>query len=297
MIYRIANLLIDSGDDDLAETVSRLPGFGKFQSCAKPGEDILLRLEYSSDAFGHGPANTDSFTGKKIYHIDTDEAVITLHKDSGEDFRLDVECDGRLMSMLCGPDKPEAVFSGGVTPRGLKYALWVAYGMRGLRHGRVLLHSSAIACEGKAHLFLGESGTGKSTHTRLWARHIAGSSLLNDDSPALACEGDKILVYGSPWSGKTDCYRTEAFPLGSLTRLHQSPRNEIARLGVARAYAALHPSLPPLFCYDPRLSEYLETIEDKVISNIQVCAMGCLPDEEAARMAHDFLTGQYPRRP
>lgn len=294
MIYRIANLLIDSGIGDLAETVSHLPGFGKFESCAKPGEDILLRLEYSSDALGHGLARPDVFTWKRIYHIDTDEAVISLHKDSGGNFRLDVECDGKLMSMLCGPERPEAVFSGDVSPRGLKYALWVAYGMRGLRHGRVLLHSSAIACEGKAHLFLGESGTGKSTHTRLWTRHIAGSDLLNDDSPALACEGGSILVYGSPWSGKTDCYRTEAFPLGSLTRLHQSPCNEIVRLGVARAYAAIHPSMPPLFCYDPRLSEYLVTIENIVISNIPVCAMGCLPDEEAARMAHDFLTDRHP---
>ena len=49
---------------------------------------------------------------------------------------------------------------------------------------------------GKRFFFLGESGTGKSTHTRLWRENIAGSKLLNDDSPIVRYEEGGVWVYG-----------------------------------------------------------------------------------------------------
>lgn len=129
----------------------------------------------------------------------------------------------------------------------------MGYGLMTVRKDTVALHGSCIVYKGKAVLFLGESGTGKSTHTRLWRENIAGSKLLNDDSPIVRYEEGGVWVYGSPWSGKTPCYKAECYPLAGCVRLSQAPYNKIRRLNTLQAYAALHPSAPPAFAYEEEL--------------------------------------------
>ena len=56
------------------------------------------------------------------------------------------------------------------------------------------------------YLFLGHSGTGKSTHARQWLQAFPDAWLLNDDNPILRImDNGEVHVYGSPWSGKTPC--------------------------------------------------------------------------------------------
>ena len=173
----------------------------------------------------------------------------------------------------------------------LRFALWTAYAMAGLRHGAVPVHSSVVVCDGRAVMCLGESGTGKSTHTRLWCEHVAGSTLLNDDSPILRYADGEVRVYGSPWSGKTPCYRTESYPVAGLLRLEQRPVNSIRRLGVVEAFAALHPSCPPSFARDERAMDALVAFISNILERVPVFRMGCLPDADAARLSHDTIIG------
>ena len=57
-------------------------------------------------------------------------------------------------------------------------------------------------------MLLGKSGTGKSTHSRLWLKYIPDTKLLNDDNPAVRImDNNTIMIYGTPWSGKTPCYK------------------------------------------------------------------------------------------
>lgn len=70
-------------------------------------------------------------------------------------------------------------------PNHLRFALWMAVGFAGIPELTAAVHSSVIIYENQAVLFLGESGTGKSTHTRLWLENVPGTRLLNDDSPLL----------------------------------------------------------------------------------------------------------------
>lgn len=173
----------------------------------------------------------------------------------------------------------------------LRYALWTAYGMAALHHGAVPVHSSVVACDGRAVMCLGESGTGKSTHTRLWLENIEGCHLLNDDSPILRIEEDGVWVYGSPWSGKTHCYRQERYPVAALLRLEQRPANSIRRLPTLEAFAALQPSCPPCFARDERYMDALVRYVSGVIERVPVYRMGCLPDAAAALMSHNTIMG------
>ena len=138
-------------------------------------------------------------------------------------------------------------------------------------------------------LFLGESGTGKSTHTRLWLKYIPDSHLLNDDCPVLAVENGEAVVYGSPWSGKTHCYHQLRFPLAAAVRLSQAPFNKIHKLSVVESFSSLHPSCPPALAQDDRYQDYMLDMLSDVLSTVPVFHLECLPDEAAAWTSHDAI--------
>ena len=151
----------------------------------------------------------------------------------------------------------------------------------------IAIHSSVIVHSGRAVLFLGESGTGKSTHTRLWREHISGAQLLNDDSPIVRVVEGVPTVFGSPWSGKTPCYRNESYPIAAFVRLAQAPHNRIARLPVVRAIGALLPSCPPAFAYDAQLQDNICDTLSQLIARVPVYQLECLPDADAARLSFE----------
>ena len=175
--------------------------------------------------------------------------------------------------------------------------------MAALERRAVAVHSSVISLDGRAVLFLGESGTGKSTHTRLWREHIPGARLLNDDSPIIriAPEGaaeaasapaadtipalQGVLACGSPWSGKTPCYRNVSHPIAGIVRLSQAPQNRIRRLRPIEAIGALLPSCPPSFAHDERLEDAICRLVSQIVAQVPVYHLECLPDAAAARLS------------
>jgi hypothetical protein len=187
----------------------------------------------------------------------------------------------------CAPDTELRLSNGKGSEAELKFAAWLAFSHFALPHGAMPLHASAIVYDGVAVLFLGESGTGKSTHTALWRRHIEGSWLLNDDSPVVRALADgRVVACGSPWSGKTHCYRPETVPLRAVVRLSQGPVNRIEQLGGPRAIGAVWPSCPPQMAADPALRQMMLATVDRIVSATPVYAMECRPDREAALLSY-----------
>ena len=182
-------------------------------------------------------------------------------------------------------------FKGQLSPRLLRFALWIAYGVATLPLQTIAIHTSVIQYQGKTVLFLGESGTGKSTHTRLWRENIEGATLLNDDSPMLRVVNGEVFMFGSPWSGKTPCYKTESYPLAACVRLSQAPHNKIRRLNIAQGYAAIHPSCPPDFAYDDTLYDYISETLSLVLGQVPIYHLECLPDADAAYLSCKTVFG------
>ncbi len=174
----------------------------------------------------------------------------------------------------------------------LRFALWTALGMLSSASKMVLIHASCVVHQGKAVLCLGESGTGKSTHTRLWLKHIPDCFLLNDDSPVLAFENGASVVYGSPWSGKTHHYHQLRFPLAAAVRLSQASCNQIRPLGTIEAFSALLPSFPPALAQDERLLDRMVAMLSEMLPVTPVFHLDCLPDEAAAWTSHDAIFGR-----
>lgn len=220
--------------------------------------------------------------GEEEEKIDRRRAEESLRAARLEDF---------VQSLSAGIDTPigEAgnKLSGGREPHQslMRFGLWIMFGIA-ISPEAIAIHSSTIECEGRAVLFLGESGTGKSTHTRLWQEHIPGARLLNDDSPIIRMYQGQATAFGSPWSGKTPCYRNISRPIAGIVRLSQAPANEITRLSILRAVGSLLPSCPPAFAYDSDLQDRICRTLSDILTQAPVWHLACLPDKAAAELSY-----------
>ncbi len=170
----------------------------------------------------------------------------------------------------------------------LNNALMLLFAFASAPYRALEMHASVVIHGGRGFLFLGRSGTGKSTHSRLWLKYIPGTELLNDDNPILRIVDGGVRVYGSPWSGKTACYKAQDVPVGAIVRLRQAPENRIASLNVVGAYASVMASCSG---YRP-----IRTIADAQHETLSVVAqqvpcyqLDCLPDEAAARLCQETV--------
>jgi hypothetical protein len=206
-----------------------------------------------------------------------------LYSDNSVRYRMTVRPDNE--GRIARTDMNEAT-----SPWLLRFFLWMAFNLSVLEQGTSAIHASTITCGGKAVLFLGESGTGKSTHSSLWLQHLRGVELLNDDCPFIRCEArGQVKVYGSPWSGKTDCYKNQSSPMAALVLLRQAPRNEIRSLQGIAAVGAVLPAFPPAFAQVKQATEAIQSLLSQLLDTVPVYILDCLPDADAARLVYDTL--------
>lgn len=279
--YLIAGHRIRVIGDKLLLAIKTMPGFEVFET--KLIGEPLCRFIASNEKTLFFEKELYSNENEGIvsrFGCNADGYVFVMALPNGESLKLWIEKDGH-----------EARFAGCLDPRLLRFACWIAYGVTTAPMQTVAIHTSTIQYKRKAVLFLGESGTGKSTHTRLWIGNIEGATLLNDDSPILRIIDGKPWVYGSPWSGKTPCYKNECYPLTACVRLSQAPKNRIRKLSVIQGYGALHPSCPPCFAYDDRLYDSISKILSHLLSAVQVYHLACLPNADAARLSCETIFG------
>ncbi len=171
-------------------------------------------------------------------------------------------------------------------------AMILSYITYTLPHNTLLLHASAILKDDIAHLFIGKSGTGKSTHSRMWQEVFPDAELLNDDHPVVRChENGEVRAYGSPWSGKTPCYRNLSAPLRGIIRIKRASYNKFTRLKPIRGYASVMSS-----CSGAQWSKELATAKvvslESIITRVGCYEMECLPNNDAARCCYDGLCAE-----
>ena len=187
--------------------------------------------------------------------------------------------------LLCSSDYRKATVSlNSIEKLALDNAMMVSFALATARMDTLLFHSSVVCRHGKAYMFLGPSGTGKSTHTSLWMKYVEGSQLLNDDNPVVRLfPGGEPVVYGSPWSGKTHCYKNEQYPLGGIVGLAQAPYNAIRRMAPIEAYATMSSSVSGKR-WDKNIADGLHSTLNALVAQTAVWRMDCLPDKAAAIM-------------
>ena len=155
---------------------------------------------------------------------------------------------------------------------------------------RLLLHASILEFNGRSYAFLGRSGTGKSTHTRLWLKHVQGAKILNGDKPILEYTDDTFYAYGTPWQGKEGWGYNGKAPLCGLCFLEQAKENSIAPLSIQETSSRLFQQV--LLPQDAQNATATLDLLDKLISNVPAYLLKCTISEEAVQLSFEKFTGQ-----
>ena len=162
-------------------------------------------------------------------------------------------------------------------------ALMLMYAFAAATKGTLLIHASVVTNNGCGYLFLGKSGTGKSTHSNLWLKHVNGSELLNDDNPVVVITESDVKVYGSPWSGKTPCYKNLSATIGAFVRIQQSRVNQAHRERSLQSFAILLPSMSTMK-WDKRIYDGVCSSVAQLVERVPLYTLECRPDQEAAEV-------------
>ncbi len=154
-------------------------------------------------------------------------------------------------------------------------------------HDTLLLHGSTVAVDGSAYLFTAKSGTGKSTHTRLWCQLLGDRAVMvNDDKPFLKFTGAEVLAYGSPWSGKHGLDTNICVPLKGICILERGAQNHIHPITAQEAMPMLlHQSHCPEGATLNRLLEMLTR-------QVPLWHMECTKDISAAEVAYKAMSAE-----
>lgn len=172
---------------------------------------------------------------------------------------------------------------------GINNALMLVFAFAGNFHQTLLLHASLVRKDGYGYAFIAKSGVGKSTHVSLWLRNIEGCDLMNDDNPILRIINGKPFIYGSPWSGKTPCYRNIKAKLGAITRIDRASQNSIEQVRPAEAFASLLPACSTMK-WDQVIFHHTCNTIAHIIETTSIYTLHCLPNEEAAIICQKIIS-------
>ena len=292
MDYRIADFLLrtEGAHSNIVEC-----GLGCFKpfevemdSTAKPTMVLYMDSEIDENSY---PATEHIHS----FEFEQDYATGELSRYEGG-YRFSMSREGKTFILVKSYDSNIVESNLGqcdkADPSLVRFGIWIMFGITIAPLGAIAIHSSVIVKNHEAVLCLGESGTGKSTHTRLWRENIEDARLLNDDSPIVRMIDGKCIVYGSPWSGKTPCYVNKNVPACAFMRLSQAPYNKIHRLPALSAIGAILPSCPPAFAYDNALQDHICNTVSDIISCTPVYHLECLPDAAAAELSYSTIFGK-----
>lgn len=191
-----------------------------------------------------------------------------------------IDCSG--VCFYCTPDADEDISDS------LFYSIRMIFLFYALTKGHLMLHSASVLYRGKAWLFSGSSGTGKSTHAGLW-KDIFGTPLINGDLNLINTSSDGcVTISGTPWCGTSGIFDALEHELGGIVFLKQAPFNRCEELTKDRKHIfTLNRLISPMWT-EPMLDKALEGI-NRLEEKIPICRLCCTPEPEAARVIKAWI--------
>lgn len=286
--FIVADIHFAIGANDTEELKTLLPSYAPFHVPLYKDKPLTFVAEIKNQAVPFSPE------GNELGQFDCGGAIHGVYR-TNDGYKIIIHSpEGQVTcAMMCNNGFSRCTLSlfGNQSMQrfGLGNAMMIAFAFSAAAKNVILVHASVVVKENIGYLFLGKSGTGKSTHSKLWLTHIDGTKLLNDDNPAVRITDDGVIkVYGTPWSGKTPCYINEEYPVGAFLRLEQYPENIIRRESAIHAFASVLSSCSVMIWDKPSYGNIIKTVE-KTVGKAPVFYLKCLPDKAAALLSYDTI--------
>lgn len=208
-----------------------------------------------------------------IHNVEGDECAHLITTSEFQDCRCSLLCKGDYMRFA------------------LNNTLMLAYAFSSAYHDTLLIHASVVRYDGQAVAFTAKSGTGKSTQVANWMRAVPGCDIMNDDNPIIRFVDGKPMLFGSPWSGKTPCYRNTSAPLKAIAFIKRDDHNEVKPQKPIIAFTTILTACSSMK-WDEELYPRICDAVSHFVENIQVVSLHCLPDMASAITCRDYLFGE-----
>jgi hypothetical protein len=152
------------------------------------------------------------------------------------------------------------------------------------------IHASAIDYCGNGISFSAPSGTGKSTHTKLWLQYYGDRTrIINDDTPPVRLSKEGMaMIYGAPWCGSSFIGANAAVPLKALVVLERSDANTVERMRASDCTLKLLPRLLLPYFDKEILQETIDCFE-KVLAAVPAYLLKCRIDKEAVELVRSCV--------
>lgn len=288
MLFSIADHIIRIDDRTNAFDTSWIKSFAPF-AIPDCGQDAVASIiiddsitPYPKDEL-HVVRDVDTGNGKILVLKDNSES-----DDARYQFMIrDIEGD------LCAMIQSNARFNickcrlrGSYRMRyyGLNSAIMLIYAFATAPLDTILIHASVVRKGDYAYAFTAKSGTGKSTQVSNWLCNIPGCDLLNDDNPVVRVIDDKVYIYGSPWSGKTPCYRNIKAYLGGVAQIVRAEQNRLEEVSVVDAFITMLTCCSTMK-WDKNIYRTNGDMIGRMLKIVKVWNLHCLPDAESAIVA------------
>ncbi|MDO4692984.1 MAG: hypothetical protein Q4A64_08945 [Porphyromonadaceae bacterium] len=286
LIYRIADQYLVLHTPDPLATAAILPNYEPFRQPSIPDE-----IEPIVEVWGNCTCSQDA-DDKLLEEVNDIYYYSRVYKH-GDGTRIEMKHLGVEEVGCFSADWRKLHCRSALTNSQARYLIdrliMIAFSIVTAGLKMLKVHASVTELDGRALIFLGVSGTGKSTHSRLWRELVPGATLLNDDEPIVRVMPDgSIRVYGCPWSGSTPCYRDRSADVAAFVHLYQSPENKLTKLGALQAFDSLFSSSAFMLSESKVRQQVFNTVAD-VLERIPVYRLDCRPDAEAVSLTKSLL--------
>lgn len=228
----------------------------------------------------------------KVFDTGNGDTVVDRLDDGGYQFIIRDIDNNDCCLLICNSDFTDCrcALTGDEFCRrfGLNNAMMLAFAFAGSLKDTLLVHASLVRHAGYGYAFVAKSGTGKSTQVSNWLRVIPDCDLMNDDNPVIRIIDGNPFVFGSPWSGKTPCYRQVSAPLAAITQIVRDKENRVERLSPIHSFGVLLPSCSAMKWEKDIYRHICDTVTT-VVSHVPLYNLYCTADAESAIVCHESI--------
>jgi hypothetical protein len=168
-------------------------------------------------------------------------------------------------------------------------AAFRAIAMQLPRFDAFVFHAAVIGYKGKGYAFSAPSGTGKTTHARLWLRAFDGAEVINGDKPILRFMNGKLYAFGTPWCGKEKMQQNKSVPLSALGFIERAAENSVKELDNAETLLRLYSQI--LMPQNREVAMHFLDLLDRMVKMTPAFVIACNQNLDAALVAYRGMKG------